>query len=129
VSAGGAGEEGGMNSVSLVTFLNEIASTDGAALGLLISHRVPCSAVLADHPTVQVRDTPDGPQVGMLGILCGWHEAATGQRLVAVEEDGTVLRFVGADPDPVADKLPATGAPPSAARTGYIVAPGDRNNG
>ena len=46
-----------------------------------------------------------------------------------VEEDGTVLRFVGADPDPVADNLPATGAPPSAARTGYIVALGDRNNG
>jgi hypothetical protein len=55
----------------VVDLLNEIGRIDPEALALLIETRVPCSAKLAVHPTIQVINTREGYSVGLLGVLNG----------------------------------------------------------
>jgi hypothetical protein len=93
MTAGLAGKGERMKNISLVAFMNDLVAADRIAISQLVDYRVLCTSALADHPTVQVRDTAQGPLVGMLGILCGWHEATTGLRLMAVIEDGIVTGF------------------------------------
>ena len=58
--------------------LNSIVKADPKAAFTLIETRVPCNAVLAEHPTVQVVGG-DTPTVGLLGIING---------ILGVYEDG-----------------------------------------
>jgi hypothetical protein len=71
-----------------VELLNELCETDAQALRALIDYRVPCSAALGDHPTVQVGHVDDDPEkpleVGMLGIINGlFGVRLVGRRYVA----------------------------------------------
>ena len=65
-----------------VEFLDSLAKIDPVAMGQLVSHRVPCTPWMAEHPTVQVgvlsqhsKVAPNSNEteheVGMLGILNG----------------------------------------------------------
>lgn len=60
----------------IVDLLNELHILDPIALQLLITGRVPCMLVVADHPTVIVKHIAmdgecDRVKIGMLGILNG----------------------------------------------------------
>jgi len=67
--------------------LNEACTADPGALHALICNRVPCNTTLADHPTIQVDvnsvTQPATFSVGMLGIINGILESATGRRIAA----------------------------------------------
>lgn len=56
----------------LVNFLNELMKTDQQAINSLVSLRVNCNSMLAQHPTVQVSRFEMGPyKVGLIGLLNG----------------------------------------------------------
>ena len=77
----------------IVDLLNELIKQDPDAMSALISARVPCGELLADHPTVQVGETDTGYEVGLLGILnglCGADSKGRGFVAVTVEEGGRV---------------------------------------
>ena len=73
----------------VVDLLNELVELDRPAIAALIANRVPCNALLADHPTVQVSEQHGGFHVGILGVLngiCGTRE--DGRSLIeAIFED------------------------------------------
>jgi len=55
-----------------ISFLNELVRIDPTMLRSLILNRVPCSAAMAEHPTVQVSLGADGTfEIGLLGVLNG----------------------------------------------------------
>ncbi len=68
--------------------LNEAYAADSAAMHALIVNRVPCNRPLADHPTIQVETnavaTGESFAVGMLGVINGICEAATGKRVAVM---------------------------------------------
>ena len=78
--------------------LNEAYAADPAAMHALIVNRVPCNQPLADHPTVQVETNAvasgESFAVGMLGVINGICEAATGKRVAVMfsEQDATTKR-------------------------------------
>ena len=81
--------------------LNKAYTADPAAIHSIVNLRVPCNQILADHPTIQVGVNQFGSNesfdVGLVGILNGIIEAATGQRIaVAISNDGegTVSGFI-----------------------------------
>ena len=86
--------------------LNSALAADPAAISLLFGIRVPCNAVLANHPTVQVLAPPQaGFTVGAMGIVNALVAAATGvtpeqhngNGIIALEwdiESATVKRFL-----------------------------------
>ena len=55
----------------VVSYLNELIQDDRPAMAALISNRVPCNELLADHPTCQVGKQHGGFHVGMLGVING----------------------------------------------------------
>ena len=67
--------------------LNGAYAADPAAMHALVCNRVPCIVTLADHPTIIVDSNKSTPietyAVGLLGILNGIMEAATGARIAA----------------------------------------------
>lgn len=78
--------------------LNEALSLDPVAVNALVSHRVPCNARLADHPTIQVGAPAAGEpgNVGMLGVINGilGVDAESWGALVAIVDDkNEVLEF------------------------------------
>lgn len=82
-----------------VAVLNEALVADPAAVYALLCNRVPCNETLAAHPTIQVGRVPGMDHalyhVGMLGVLNGVIEAATGQRIAAKYDPlGSLLGFV-----------------------------------
>ena len=83
---------------AILRILNEAAAADPEAMHALVSHRVPCSQGLIDHPTIKIGPSrPDGPcEVGMLGVLNGICEVITGRLVAAVVEDGEkkVRKFI-----------------------------------
>lgn len=82
---------------TILRVLNEACAADRDAMLRLIETRVACNDALADHPTIQVANDPEGkPIVGVLGLINGLCEPLTGRR-VAVEIDdktGEVIRFI-----------------------------------
>lgn len=56
----------------IVDVLNRIHTADPNVFTDLIPLRVPCNASVASDPTVQVLGTPEGTNVGLLGILNGF---------------------------------------------------------
>lgn len=95
----------------LIRRLNALLGTHpdvGAVLGELVEYRVPCSAAVVDHPTIQLGGAD--ATVGMLGILNGMTgvissgpRSGWGLITAAVEADGRVSRFLRTpDTDPVA---------------------------
>ena len=60
-----------INPKHAVNVLNRIHEKDPTVLPSLIAYRVPCNEWLADDPTVQVRPSPEGTEVGLLGVLNG----------------------------------------------------------
>jgi hypothetical protein len=92
--------------------LNEAHSSDPAAMHSMVNQRVPCNELLADHPTIQVGTNRLGDtdkfDVGMVGIINGILEAATGKRLaVAISDDGEgcVVGFVPYTPNASVEAL------------------------
>ncbi len=72
---------------AVVRVLNEAFAADPYAMHSLVVNQVPCNQTLADHPTVQVSDTPlpyKARVVGMLGVVNGVVTALTGE-IVATE--------------------------------------------
>ena len=71
-----------------IDVLNEAYKADSAAMHALICNRVPCNTALADHPTITVSVNSVTPQetfaVGMLGVVNGIVERATGKRVAAI---------------------------------------------
>lgn len=59
----------------VIEYLNELAGLDREAIAKLIDSRVPCNNKIADHPTCQVQEEPDGihvvTKVGILGVING----------------------------------------------------------
>lgn len=81
--------------------LNEAHEADPAAMESLVNVRVPCSAIMADHPTIRVgaMTTARGEtfEVGLIGIINGITEAATGRRFAGeLSDDGEsrLVRFI-----------------------------------
>jgi len=95
--------------------LNSAFVADGSAIHALCCNRVPCNAVLAEHPTVQV-DEPLGSaassrpippsrdagsqvhggfSVGALGLINGVVESATGRRVAVQWSDDAPSRMLG----------------------------------
>lgn len=78
--------------------LNEAYAADPAAMHALIVNRVPCNQPLAYHPTVQVEANAvasgESFAVGMLGVINGICEAATGKRVAVMfsEPDAATKR-------------------------------------
>jgi hypothetical protein len=70
----------------VVDILNDILKTDPEAVSALVNNRVKCNQELANHNSVQVSGTDVEPTVGILGILNGFIEPLTGNR-VAVQYD------------------------------------------
>lgn len=86
--------------------LNEAYAADPAAMHAMVNLRVPCNDALADHPTIQVGANQFSDalrfDVGIVGILNGIFEAATGERLaVSISDDGEgiVVGFVPYTPN------------------------------
>jgi len=90
-----------------VTFLNSLAKIDPVAMGALVAARVPCSRLLADHPSVQVAAGSDGvTTVGILGVINGYCGVIEGGKfdgwgpvMAVLEEDGSVTAFRRTDSD------------------------------
>jgi hypothetical protein len=55
----------------IVSLLNFLLELDRPAVATLISARVPCNALLAEHPTVQCVKQHGGYNVSVLGLLNG----------------------------------------------------------
>ena len=55
----------------VVELLNDAVDKDPEAIYKLAVNRVPCNAMLADHPTIQVGKFGDEYKVGLIGILNG----------------------------------------------------------
>lgn len=55
----------------VITLLNEAVALDRPAMAALLANRVPCTAALADHSTIQVQAQHGGYHVGLLGIING----------------------------------------------------------
>ena len=76
----------GLLGIALQT-LNEAYAADSNAMHALICNRVPCNKNLADHPTIQVNVNKVTPEesfaVGMIGVINGIIERATGKRVAA----------------------------------------------
>lgn len=82
--------------------LNEAYKADHAAMLSLIENRVPCNAALADHRTIQVGGRDDGgTEVGMLGVINGICDAATGKRVAVCIDDqtGDIAGFIEYKPN------------------------------
>jgi hypothetical protein len=54
-----------------IQLLNELLELDKNGVLALVESRVVCNEKLADHPTVQVRETADQITVGILGVING----------------------------------------------------------
>lgn len=75
-----------------LSVLSEAFKADPAAMHALVCNRVPCNPELADHPTIQVEETPvydptfdtTHCSVGLLGIINGILEPITGQKISTV---------------------------------------------
>ncbi len=82
----------------VIESLNAALKADPAAIQALVDNGVPCNRALADHPTVQVRETgPDTFMVGALGLINGVVEPLTGERVAVVisdDGDGKIIGFV-----------------------------------
>ncbi len=79
---------------TLVDVLNEALAMDRAAMDHLLSTRVPCNSMLAEHATVQVWHEAGQSAVGVLGLLNGFvGRLAPNRVVVAVYEGGTLMRF------------------------------------
>ena len=79
-----------------IAYLNSLVDLDRGAISALIENRVPANDELADHPTCQVQMGPDGPVVGLLGVingLFGVDEHGYGAIAACFEEDGTFIKF------------------------------------
>jgi hypothetical protein len=78
----------------LANYLDMAVLEDSDAIDRLFRSRVTCLDELADHPTIQVQEEPDGSySLGILGLLNGWL-APGGTLLAAVcelSEDGTTV--------------------------------------
>lgn len=55
----------------VIDLLNEMLRIDRKAITTLINNRVPCNEILVNHKTIQVDNSTDIPQVGILGLLNG----------------------------------------------------------
>ncbi len=81
--------------------LNEALAADPACIEIMVKRRCRCNDALANHPTIQVALDDDPPTtyvpsylVGILGLLNGVIEAATGERVAAVfDESGALVAF------------------------------------
>ncbi len=78
-----------------VVQLNTMLEADPRAMQALIQLRIPCNQALADHPTAQVGNDPEGYTVGPLGIINGLFGVDKDQwgHIAAVYEDGILRRF------------------------------------
>lgn len=67
----------------VIDLLNHAIVCDPKAVHELLQRRVPCTEQMANHPTIQVLCEDDGsnPRVGMLGIINGFLERLTGERI------------------------------------------------
>lgn len=86
----------------MIDFLNSLVKIDQAAISNLFFSRVPCNKALADHPTVQVGNTPDQAtdfDLGPLGLINGFYGVyAKGERAdwgaIAMDvDDGKIVKF------------------------------------
>lgn len=68
----------------IIDYMNGLLERDRVAVGAMVDNHIPCNAVLADHPTCQVRSRHGGFHVGLLGILNG---------LCGIIEDGPKKGF------------------------------------
>lgn len=77
-------------------FLNEALENDRAAIAALVTNRVPCTELLANHPEIIVASQHGGFHVGLLGILNGICTSTDkdSPRIAAELEDGNLIRFV-----------------------------------
>jgi len=76
----------------VIDALNDAFRRDPAAVENLIRRRVDCNHQLAEHSTVQVRESSapgSGFTVSGLGLLNGALEPLTGQRVAILVEDET----------------------------------------
>ena len=55
----------------VIRYLNELVEIDPLAIRALMCTRIPCNEALANHPTVQVSEWPEGCHVGVIGIING----------------------------------------------------------
>lgn len=87
----------------IVDLMNQALSADPDAVNILCGFRIPCNALLGEHPTIQTGylddDAKAGYEVGLLGILNGIAGAyADGPRkgwgAVAAHYEGSrIVRF------------------------------------
>lgn len=79
----------------IINVLNEALELDQNAIETLINTRVSCSVQLANHPTIQVRQSKTEYRVGLLGILngiVGADENGVGY-ISAVIEEGRLIKL------------------------------------
>lgn len=77
-----------------IDVLNEFFQTDPKACQELIDHRVKCNAALADHDTIVVAvPKKDQFEVGLVGVLNGIMERATGKRIATMMDGQTLVGF------------------------------------
>lgn len=78
----------------MLDVLNEAVAADAAAVSELVDHRVACNEQLAKHPAIQVGASGEGDtinfEVGMLGVINGICERATGRKIAALINDDTM---------------------------------------
>lgn len=95
-------EEKKQLAAEMCEYLNDLIATDREAIHRLVESRQECNQALHDHPTVQVSTpTPDGPVVGMLGILNGFigvDDQSMGYLIGCFDDaTGELIRFVPRD--------------------------------
>ena len=76
--------------------LNEALKADPVAINELFKHRAQCNEELANHPTIQVRDYPDGEptSIGMLGLINGIFGIAHDYGFIQAEVDTETRQIV-----------------------------------
>ncbi len=80
----------------IVKVLNGIHELDSGVMQQLIDYRVTCNKALAEHPAVQVVESDEGFEVGILGIINGLFGAkkdGTGHIGVVLDGAGKLARF------------------------------------
>lgn len=95
----------------VIEILNEAVARDREAINNLISSRVGCNKVLADHPTIQVRFNYIEHSVGLLGVLNGLFgidDISGWGAITAVinDEDGILEEFTRTDIKKIRENIP-----------------------
>lgn len=81
----------------VVDLLNELVAMDRVAVGALLSNRIPCNELVANHPTIPVQAQNGGFYVSFIGVVNGMFGVLPGTNLgpiTYVMDDDGLVKFI-----------------------------------